>query len=47
MKRAIANWQNLQKTLRRMEQVSRRFLFLSLPDARRRKPLSKKVMGLI
>jgi hypothetical protein len=47
LKRAIANWQNLQKTLRRMEQVSRRFLFLSLPDARRRKPLSKKVMGLI
>lgn len=47
MKQAIANWQELQKTLRRMEQLSRTFLFFSLPDARRRKPLSEKVMGLV
>ena len=47
MKAAIANWQKLQKTLQQMQQISRTFLFLSLPDVRRRKPLSKKVMGLI
>lgn len=47
MKVAIGNWQKLQKTLQRMQQISRTFLFLSLPDVRRRKPLSKKVMGII
>ncbi|MDI6775151.1 MAG: hypothetical protein QME60_07140 [Verrucomicrobiota bacterium] len=30
-----------------MEQLSRAFLFLALPDTRRRKPLSRKIMGLI
>jgi len=30
-----------------METLSRRVLFEKLPDTRRRKPLSKKVLGLI
>jgi hypothetical protein len=47
MKNAIANWQRAQSILSRMEQFSRIFMFQSLPDLRRRKPLSKKVMGII
>lgn len=47
MKNAIANWQHVQAILLRMEQLSRAFMFQTLPDTRRRKPLSKKVMGLI
>jgi hypothetical protein len=47
MKQAINNWHKLQNTLRQMEQVSRAFLFLSLPNPNRRKPLSNKVMGII
>jgi hypothetical protein len=47
MRKAIANWRQLQTLLRRMEQVSRMVLFSTLPDTRRRKPLSRKVMGLI
>ena len=45
MKKAIANWQELQKTLLRMEQLSRSVMFQTVPDTRRRKPLSPKVMG--
>ena len=47
MKDGIANWKKVQNILRRMEQISRSVMFMSLPDTRRRKPLSKKVMGLI
>jgi hypothetical protein len=47
MKKAITNWQKTQETLVRMEQLSRAMMFQTLPDTRRRKPLSKKVMGLI
>jgi hypothetical protein len=47
MKKAIANWQKTQATLLRMEQLSRTMMFKTLPDTRRRKPLSMKVMGLI
>ena len=47
MKKAIANWREVQETLRRMEQLSRQILFLTIPGTRRRKPLSKKVMGLV
>lgn len=47
MKEAIANWRDLQRTLVRMEQVTRLMIFRTLPDTRRRKPLNKRVMGLI
>ena len=47
MKEAIANWREVQETLRRMEQLSRQILFQTIPGTSRRKPLSKKVMGLV
>ena len=46
MKKAIANWQTIQAILLRMEQLSRMILFQTLPDTRRRKPLSRNVMGI-
>jgi hypothetical protein len=45
--RAIANWRQTQKMLKEMQQLSRRVLFATLPHPRRRKRLSKKVLGLI
>jgi hypothetical protein len=45
MKQAIANWQKLQEILLRMEQLSRTVMFQTMPDTRRRKPLSPKAMG--
>jgi len=47
LKQAVANERKLWKTLQRMEQVSRQILFASTADTRRRKRLSKKVLGLI
>jgi hypothetical protein len=47
LKEAIANERKLWKTLRQMEQVSREIIFASTPEPRRRKRLSKKVLGLI
>jgi hypothetical protein len=47
MKEAIANWHRLQRALVRMEQVTRFVIFHTLPDTRRRKPLTKRVLGLI
>ena len=47
LKQAIENWREVQATLRRMEQLSRHVLFETIPGPPRRKPLSKKVMGLI
>jgi len=47
MVEAVANWQKVQATLLRMQQLSRTLMFQTLPDTRRRKPLSKKVMGTI
>jgi hypothetical protein len=44
---AIQNRRKLQKTIAKMERLSRQILFKSLPDTRRRKPLPKKVLGLI
>jgi cyclopropane fatty-acyl-phospholipid synthase-like methyltransferase len=46
MKKAIANRQKAQALLLRMEQMSRTIMFQTLPDTRRRKPLSKNVMGI-
>lgn len=47
LKVAIENYRSLRKILRQMEQVSRQVLFATLPDTRRRKRLSKRVLGLI
>ena len=46
MKSAIKNWQQVQQTLKRMEQLSRLVLFRTIPEPPRRKPLSKGVLGL-
>ena len=45
--KAIENRRKLIKTLTQMERISRRFLFSSLPDTRRRKPLRKSVLHTI
>ena len=44
---ATENRRRLEKTIRKMEQLSRQILFKTLPDAPRRKPLPKKVLGLV
>ncbi len=46
LRQAIANRRKLQKTITKMEQLSRQILFQTLPDTRRRKPLRKNVLGL-
>ena len=46
MKEAIANWRQVQDTLKRMEQISRLVLFRTIAEPPRRKPLCKKVLGL-
>jgi hypothetical protein len=46
MNSAIANWRQVQQTLKRMEQISRLVLFRTITEPPRRKPLSKRVIGL-
>jgi DNA-binding response OmpR family regulator len=46
MKEAVTNERKLWQIIQEMESVSRRIIFLSEPDTRRRKRLSKKVLGL-
>ena len=47
IRKAIQNRRKLAKTLTRMENISRRILFNSLPDTPRRKPLNKNVLHAI
>jgi hypothetical protein len=47
LRQAIANRRRLQKTIAQMERLTRRILFSTLPDTRRRKSLPGKVLGLI
>jgi len=47
LKEAIANWRTVQRTLRRMQQLSREELFASVPGPKRRKKLSRSVLGLL
>jgi type II secretory pathway component PulJ len=47
MKQAVTNERKLWKTIQQMEKVSRQIIFASTSDTQRRKPLSKKVLGLI
>ena len=44
VQKAIENRRRLAKTLTKMENLSRRILFDSLPDTHRRKPLNKNVL---
>jgi len=46
LKSAIENWRNVQQSLKLMENISLTMLFKTVPDTHRRKPLSKKVMGI-
>jgi hypothetical protein len=46
MAAAIANWKKARQILRRMEQISRKIIFNTLPDTRRAKPLTDEVLGL-
>jgi hypothetical protein len=45
--RAIRNWRWAQSLLKEMQRLSREEIFIQLPGTKRRKPLSKKVLGLI
>jgi hypothetical protein len=45
MKKAIANYRQLRRQLRQMEQLSRRIIFQSTPHQSRRKRLPPKVLG--
>ena len=46
LKQAIANWRTVQKILRQMQRLSRQELFEAIPGPKRRKKLSKRVLGL-
>ncbi|SRR6266568_2454662 len=45
LKQAIENWRALQAVLKQMQRLSRQELFETIPDLKRRKPLSKNVLG--
>ena len=47
LRQAVQNRRRLQKTISAMEKLSRRILFQNEPDTHRRKPLRKKVLGLV
>jgi hypothetical protein len=44
---AIRTWQKTKRIIKRMQQLSREEIFTNLPGTKRRKRLSKKVLGLI
>jgi cyclopropane fatty-acyl-phospholipid synthase-like methyltransferase len=46
LRAAIAQWRELQATLKEMQRLSRRVLFETLPHPPRRKKLGQKVLGL-
>jgi hypothetical protein len=47
LRTAIANWREVQQTLKEMQRLSRQVLFETVPHPPRRKRLGKKVLGLI
>jgi len=47
LQKAVANERKLWKTIEEMEKISRQIIFGTVPDTKRRMPLSKKVLGLI
>jgi hypothetical protein len=44
---AIAQWREVQATLKEMQRLSRQVLFETVPHPARRKRLGKKVLGLM
>jgi virulence-associated protein VapD len=46
LRQAIKNRKNLAQVIAKMESLSRQILFATRTDTRRRKPLSRKVLGL-
>ena len=46
LREAIEGWREVEATLKRMQQLTRLRIFGTLPDTRRRKPLTRKVMGV-
>lgn len=47
LREAIANWRQVQQTLKEMQRLSRQVLFSTLPHPPRRKKLGQRVLGLI
>jgi virulence-associated protein VapD len=47
LRRAAANQRQLDRIVTRMQRLSRQILFETVPGVRRRKSLTKKVLGLI
>jgi hypothetical protein len=47
LKEATLNRRTLDRTITKMEKVSRQILFQTLPDTKRRKSLPKRVLGTI
>jgi len=47
LRKAIQNRRSLQKTISKMEKLTRQIFFGSLPDTRRRKSLPRKALGLV
>jgi cyclopropane fatty-acyl-phospholipid synthase-like methyltransferase len=47
LRTAIANWREVQRTLKEMQRLSRQVLFKTVPHPPRRKRLGKRVLGLI
>ena len=47
LKAAIANWREMQETIKEMQRLSRQVLFATVPNPPRRKRLGKRVLGLI
>lgn len=47
LRQAVENRRHLQKTIAKMESLSRQILFNTMPDTQRRKSLSKHVLALI
>lgn len=43
---AIENWRQTEEILNTMQALSRQFIFGTLPDIRRRKRLTKNVLGI-
>jgi hypothetical protein len=46
LEEAIWEWREIEETLQRMQQLTRLRIFGTLPDTRRRKRLTKRVLGL-
>lgn len=47
LKAAIANWRQLQSTLKEMQSLTYQEMFESLPEPNRRNPLSTSALGSI